>query len=549
MSPTFAPVLAAVDSTLGFPALAALIAVPLAAALVVALLPAGRGELVRMVAAVSSAITLGIAGAVVWQFDRNVGDYQFVSQRSWSSTLGLSWHVGVDGISLWLVALTAILFPIAIFGPRIKHDPKPYITWLLVLQAAVFGSFVALDLFLFFVFFELVLVPMYFLIAGWGYDERRKAALKFFLYTLTGSAFLFVAMLALVFLHQDSTGVLTFDLPTLAAWSSVSGNLASSTAMLLFVGFAIGFAVKVPLVPVHTWLPDAHTQAPTAGSVLLAGVLLKLGTYGLIRFGLELFPKPSLDAAPWLLSLAVIGVVYGAIVAAVQKDLKRLIAYSSVAHMGFIVMGTYAFNPQALSGAVLQMVNHGVSTGALFLMVGMLYDRRHTRLISELRGLWKVAPVFGGVFLLVAFSSIGLPGTNGFVGEFLTLVGTFQTRRWWAVIAVSGVVLAAVYLLWAFQRVFTGEPDEANANTPDLTWHERLTLAPLLVLIVFMGVFPTLFLERIEPSVNRVLEHVSVSTGEPIVDPGIGNESNDEGHSDTETEAESSAEPSSEGEE
>jgi len=295
--------------------------------------------------------------------------------------------------------------------------------------------------------------------------------------------------------------------------------LSAATAKWIFFAFALAFAVKVPIFPLHTWLPDAHTEAPTAGSVILAGVLLKMGTYGLLRFGLFLFPEAASDWA-WLpLTLAVIGITYGAVVATMQKDLKRLVAYSSVAHLGFIVLGTFAFTTQGLSGGVLQMVNHGISTGALFLLVGMIYDRRHTRLISELHGLQKPAPVLAGVFTVVMLSSIGLPGLNGFVGEFLVLIGTFVTRRWWAVVATAGVILAAVYLLWAYQRVFHGEPDGDNATISDLNWREKATMLPLVVLIVFLGVYPKPVLDRINPSVDRLLDHVEEHTGKP--QPGV----------------------------
>jgi NADH-quinone oxidoreductase subunit M len=356
--------------------------------------------------------------------------------------------------------------------------------------------------------FELTLVPMYFLISGWGYANRAYAAQKFFLYTLAGSAFLFVGVLAVAILVQRATGASApvFDVTVLT--EQAPEVLASGTAKWLFVAFAIAFAVKVPLFPVHTWLPDAHTEAPTAGSVILAGVLLKLGTYGLVRFGLELFPEAAADLAPVLLTLAVIGITYGAIVATMQKDLKRLVAYSSVAHLGFIILGTFAFTRQAVTGSVLQMVNHGLSTGALFLLVGMIYERRHTRQIDELGGLQKPAPVMAGIFTVVMLSSIGLPALNGFVGEFLILIGSFATRRWWAVVATVGVILAALYLLWAYQRVFHGEPEGENATMPDMTWRERFVMAPLLIAIVFLGVYPKPVLERIEPSVARVVAHV-----------------------------------------
>src|SRR5688500_14889882 len=331
----------------------------------------------------------------------------------------------------------------------------------------------------------------------------------FFLYTLFGSAFMLVGMLTLVLLSANGDQRITFDLVELAQRQS----LAADTARWVFLSFAIAFAVKVPLFPVHTWLPDAHTEAPTAGSVILAGVLLKLGTYGIVRFGVSLFPQAAVDLAPLLLTLAVIGIIYGALVATVQRDLKRLVAYSSVAHLGFIVLGTFALTTQGVSGGVLQMVNHGLSTGALFLLVGMIYERRHTRLISELSGLQKPAPMLAAVFTVVMLSSVGLPGLNGFVGEFLILLGTFVTHRWWAVVATAGVILAALYLLWAYQRVFHGVPDGDNATIADLTPRELGVMLPLVAAIVFLGVYPKPALDRITPSVERFIEHVEARTG------------------------------------
>ena len=390
-------------------------------------------------------------------------------------------------------------------GAPAHDDEKSFYAWLLVLEAGCLGVFLALDLFLFFVFFEIVLVPMYFLISGWGYGERKYAATKFFLYTMFGSAFMLVGTVALSYLHAKG-GPVTFDLQTLAERAGRPRPV--TTSRWLFLSFAIAFAVKVPLFPVHTWLPDAHTEAPTAGSVILAGVMLKLGTYGFLRFGLYLFPEASAWAAPVLVTLGVIGIIYGAVCATMQKDLKRLVAYSSVAHLGFIVLGIFAITRQGLQGSVLQMVNHGISTGALFLLVGLIYERRHTREISELKGLQKPAPILAAVFTVVMLSSIGLPGLNGFVGEFLILIGSFLTVRWWTVVAALGVILAALYLLWAYQRVFHGEPDEANAKIRDLKFTEGLVMAPLLGLIVFIGVYPKPFLDRIEPSVAQLVHHV-----------------------------------------
>ena len=499
-----AALLAAKAGDPGFPLLTTIIVLPAVGAVVVALLPKSQPNLARVVAAAVSVAVGVLTVFTAVDFDTHAEGFQFLSRHSWIADFGIAWKVGVDGISLWLLVLSGVLFPIAILGPVVKRDVKSYMAWMLVLETGCLGVFVALDLFLFFVFFEIVLVPMYFLIAGWGYDQRVYASIKFFLYTLAGSAFLLVGMLTLVFLHERATGELTFDLVRLAESQSVTGN----TARWLFVAFTVAFAVKVPIFPVHTWLPDAHTEAPTAGSVILAGVLLKLGTYGILRFGLFLFPQAAVDLAPWLLTLATIGIVYGAIVAAMQRDLKRLVAYSSVAHLGFIVLGTFALTNQGITGGVLQMVNHGLSTGALFLLVGMIYERRHTREIAKLKGLQRPAPVLAAVFTVVMLSSVGLPGLNGFVGEFLILIGTFVTRRWWAVVSTTGVILAAVYLLWAYQRVFHGAPDDDNADMPDMTWRERGVMAPLLVLIVLLGVYPKPFLDRIEPAVDRLIAHV-----------------------------------------
>jgi len=377
-------------------------------------------------------------------------------------------------------------------------------------------AFVSLVLFLFFVFFEVVLVPMYFLIGGWGYANRTYAALKFFVFTLVGSAFLLVGIIVLANLHASrGDGKLTFDLIELSKTPGIGGS------QLLFLAFMVAFAVKVPIFPLHTWLPDAHTEAPTAGSVILAGVMLKLGTYGILRYAIFLFPQAAKVLAPLWLTLAVTGMVYGAVVATMQKDLKRLVAYSSVAHLGFIVLGAFAFTRQGMQGAVVQMVNHGISTPALFLLVGWLYERRHTRQIAELKGIWKVAPIMGAVFLFVTFSSIGLPGLNGFVGEFLILIGAFPTARWWVVVGTTAVILAALYLLWAFQRVFQGEPDEANRTVPDLTMRERAVIAPLLLLIVALGVYPKPLLDRIEPSATELVRHVQENSDHTRREPAI----------------------------
>jgi NADH-quinone oxidoreductase subunit M len=350
---------------------------------------------------------------------------------------------------------------------------------------------------------------MYFLIGGWGYDQRIYAATKFFLFTMAGSAFMLVGTIATAVIAKADDGKVTFDLVKIAEHAS----FATSTGRWLFFAFAIAFAVKVPLFPLHTWLPDAHTQAPTGGSVILAGVLLKLGTYGLLRFGVFLFPEAAVWARPLFLTLATIGIIWGAIAATMQKDLKRLVAYSSVAHLGFIVLGTFALSTEAITGGVMQNINHGISTGALFILVGMIYERRHTREISSLKGLQKVAPVFAAAFTIVMLSSIGVPGLNGFVGEFLVLIGSFATSRWWVVVAASGVILAALYLLWAYQRVFHGEPDDDNKGFAELRWKEGMLLLPFIAVIVFTGVYPKLMLDRVEPSVKVLVQHVEQQSG------------------------------------
>jgi NADH-quinone oxidoreductase subunit M len=499
-----------------FPILTALVVVPLAGAILVTCLSNRRPEWVKLVAVVTSVFTGALTVWLTSSFDTADAGFQFVSKHPWIEPWGISWHLGVDGISLFLVLLTGILFPLVIVGVDPHHDHKRYLGWMLLLEAGMMGAFLSLDLILFFLFFEIVLVPMYFLIGGWGYDQRIYAATKFFLYTMIGSAFMLVGIVATAVLASTrGTGELTFDLVRIAE----EANFAASTGRWLFFAFAIAFAVKVPMFPLHTWLPDAHTQAPTGGSVILAGVMLKLGTYGLLRFGLYLFPEAARWSRPLFLTLATIGIIYGAIAATMQKDLKRLVAYSSVAHLGFIVLGTFAFTSQAISGSVMQMINHGLSTGALFLLVGMIYERRHTRQIAELKGLQKVAPIFAAAFMVVMLSSIGVPGLNGFVGEYLILIGSFLTARWWTVVAATGVILAALYLLWAYQRVFHGEPDEANRSFRELRAKEAAILLPFIALIVFTGVYPKPMLERIEPSVNALITHVSDKTG--YVPPNI----------------------------
>jgi len=502
-----AAILASEGGTFGFPILPALVFVPMLGALLIAVLPRSRPEIARQIAIVAALMTGVLSIVLLVKFKTGDDGFQFVVSQTWVPSLDIKFFLGVDGVSLFLVVLTGILFPIALFAAKPEHDEKGYYAWLTVLMGGCMGAFLALDLFLFFLMFEITLVPLYFLIGKWGHGRRVYAATKFFLYTMGGSAFMLVSIVSLaVIAKAGDGGTVSFDFTKIIA----SDSLAVNTGRWLFLGMAIAFAVKVPSFPFHTWLPDAHTEAPTAGSIDLAGILLKLGTYGFLRFGLELFPEASVYFAPLLLTLGTIGVVYGGIVAAMQRNFKRLIAYSSVAHMGFAIMGLFALNTQGVEGSVLQMVNHGISTGALFILLGFLYTRRHTYEIKDLKGIAKSAPVFAGIFTIVMLSSIGLPGLNGFVSEFLVLLGTFMAHRWWAVVAAAGVIIAALYLLWAYQRVFQGEPDEENAKFPDLKLTERLVMVPLLVLIVFLGIYPKPVLDRIEPSVHRILNRMEL---------------------------------------
>lgn len=483
--------------------LSGLVTIPLVGALVLLFLPSNRPDIFKVVAFAFSSVVGAFTIWILTDF-QPTGDFQLVDHHAWIEGLGISWSLGIDGISLWLVVLTGLIFPLTIVGLKAESDPKAYFAWLLVLEAGCMGVFLALDLFVFFTFFEIVLVPMYFLISKWGHGRRAYAATKFFIFTMFGSALMLVGILALAFFNQAETGTLTFSLIELAN----SQSIATNTARWIFLSFALAFAVKVPLFPVHTWLPDAHTNAPTAGSVILAAIMLKLGTYGFLRFGIYLFPEAAVWFAPTLVTLGTIGIIYGAVAATMQKDLKRLVAYSSVAHLGFIVIGSFAINTQGLVGALLQMVNHGISTGALFLLVAMIYERTGTRIIGELGGLQRVVPLLSAAFVVVALSSLGLPGLNGFVGEFLALLGAFAAHRWWAVVAAVGVVAAALYLLWAYQRVFHGPISKAHSAIADLKLREGLVLAPLLAAIIFLGVYPKPVIERMEPAVDVLIAHV-----------------------------------------
>jgi len=452
-------------------------------------------------------------------FDPTRTGFHFVEYAPWIAEYGIHYYVGIDGISLLLVMLTTFLMPIVLLASwnDIRKSLKSYVFFMLFLETGMLGAFVSLNLFLFYVFWEVMLVPMYFIIGIWGGPRRIYAALKFFLFTMFGSLLMLLAMLVLYYLSFQQTGILSFDLVS-PPWSEAPGLLDTAVPLVgewwqtqywLFAAFALAFAIKVPMVPFHTWLPDAHVEAPTAGSVVLAGVLLKMGTYGFVRFAIPLFPVGAAEFTPIILALSVIGIVYGSLVAMVQEDIKKLVAYSSVAHLGFVMLGMFAFNLQGMNGSILQMINHGLSTGALFLLVGMLYERRHTRQIGDFGGVARPMPVFAFFFGLVTMSSIGLPMLNGFVGEFLILLGTFLAAPVYALIATSGVILAAAYMLWMYRRVMFGPLEgEENRKLLDLGFREKAVLVAICLPIVWIGVYPDPLLRRIEPSVSLLLQEV-----------------------------------------
>ncbi|MGH7388364.1 MAG: NADH-quinone oxidoreductase subunit M [Candidatus Rokuibacteriota bacterium] len=492
---------------------------PVAGALALLLVPRRAATLVRGGALAAALATFVLSLPLYFKFDAASAEYQFVEYAPWIPSLGVGYHVGIDGISLLLVLLTTLLTPIALASAwhAVEDRTKEFGVVMLLLETGMIGVFVSLDLFLFYVFWEAMLIPMYFVIGVWGGADRIYAAVKFVLYTMAGSMLMLVAILALYFQHGAATGTYTFDLPTLVRWVMEPGPAQT----LMFLAFALAFAIKVPLFPFHTWLPDAHVEAPTAGSVILAGVLLKMGTYGFLRFCLPLFPHASLAFGPVVFALAVIGIVYGAWMSTVQPDLKKLVAYSSVSHLGFVMLGIFTLNDQGLVGGVIQMINHGISTGALFLMVGMIYERRHTRLIADFGGLWAVAPAFSALFLVVVLSSLGLPGLNGFVGEFLVLVGAFRVSGLLAAAATTGIIFAAVYLLWMYQRVIFGPlTHEENRRLPDLTPREWALVTPLVLLIVWIGVYPAPFTRPTEATVEALI--VRVQTKADVTVAGAG---------------------------
>jgi NADH-quinone oxidoreductase subunit M len=490
--------------SLGFPILSWIVFLPLAGAILVGVWSRREPAAVKGIAFAVSIATFVLALVMYAAFRPEVGEMQFTETASWIPAFGIGYRLGVDGISLWMVLLTAFLTPLAILGSwkEIQRRVKGFYVSMLLLETAMLGVFVALDMFLFYVFWEVMLIPMALLIGVWGGERRIYAAVKFFLYTMAGSVLMLVAMLAMVYLNYKSTGVLTFGYHELSRL-----GLPGDVQWWLFGAFFLAFAIKVPMFPFHTWLPDAHVEAPTAGSVILAGVLLKMGTYGFIRFAIPFFPLAARDYTPFIVVLSVLGILYGALMAFVQEDVKKLVAYSSVSHLGFVMLGLFAMNAQGVEGGILQMVNHGLSTGALFFLVGMIYERRHTRLIEEYGGLAKVIPAYAAIFLIVTFSSIGLPGLNGFVGEFTILFGAFRVHRWATAWATLGVILGAVYMLWMVQRmIFGGVTREENRSLPDLSAREWAVLGSIVLFIFWIGLAPKPFFHSMEASVSRMLK-------------------------------------------
>src|SRR4051794_21769369 len=485
---------------------------PIVAAVVLALFPRSATTAIKTIGFLASAATFIISIKLATGFADGTAGFQFREVWPWIPQWGISYSLGVDGISLWLVLLTTLLTPVVFLASwnSIHKYAKAYVISFLIMEAAMIGVFAATDLFLFYVFFELTLLPMYLVIGVWGGVNRIYAAIKFFLFTVTGSLLMLLAIIYIGFRHFHDSGILTFTITDLYGTS-----FSSYAQTLLFFAFALAFAIKVPLFPLHTWLPDAHVEAPTGGSIILAGVMLKMGTYGFLRFVLPFFPEKTAKYAGLLITLSVIGIIYGALVAWVQPDMKKLVAYSSVSHLGFCVLGIFALNQTSIEGSILQMVNHGLSTGALFLLVGVVYERRHTRLLADYGGIARTMPVYAVCFVIAMLSSVGLPGLNGFVGEFLILAGSFKTYPVWAIVAASGVILAAIYLLWLIQKVFYGPvTNDENRHVPEIAWNELAALVPLAVFIVWIGVHPNTFLRKMSPSVQQLLSQVQHASQE-----------------------------------
>jgi len=480
---------------------------PLAGALILLLVNKQNANAIRWIANIVALIGFAISVPLWFWYQPSGADFQFVERAPWIPSVGAEYFLGVDGLSTLLILLTTLMGSIAILSSwtAITERVKEYYIFLLVLQTGMLGAFMSLDFLLFFLFWEVMLVPMYFLIGIWGSSNRLYSAIKFFLYTLVGSVVMLLGILALYFYNHSLTGVYTFDVTQFHKLA-----LPFNLQWWIFLAFFLGFAIKVPMFPFHTWLPDAHTDAPTAGSVILAAVLLKMGTYGFLRFSLPILPDASRHFVPMIIVLSIIGIVYGALVALAQKDWKRLVAYSSVSHMAMVMLGMFALNPVGITGSIVQQLNHGISTGALFLIVGIVYERRHTREIAEYGGLSKVMPVYAAIFLIMTMSSIGLPALNGFIGEFLILQGVFVANKMWAAFAASGVVLGAAYMLYLYQRTMFGKIENPkNEHLLDLNHREFATFAPLLVLAVWMGIYPTPFLRRLESSVNHIVVRVN----------------------------------------
>jgi len=515
-------------NVLGYPILSLITYLPLVGAILLLFVGRERIGLLRSLAFVFSLLSFLASLLLPLNYDQSTAAVQFVERLTWIPSIGVTYFFGLDGISLWLVMLTTFLSPIGVLCSfeAIKHRAKEFYILLLILETGMLGVFLALDFFLFYVFWEVMLVPMYFLIGIWGTDRRLYSAIKFFLYTLFGSVVMLLGILAVYFYAGARTGQYTFDVLELmkVAYPHTPLVTLPGTALsfqdLVWLAFALSFAIKVPMFPFHTWLPDAHTDAPTAGSVILAGVLLKMGTYGFLRFNLPLFPEASRHFVPLVFVLAIIAIIYGAMVCMVQPDMKRLIAYSSVSHMGFVMLGMFAFNLQGVQGSLLQMINHGLSTGGLFLVVGLIYDRRHTRLISELGGLSRQMPVYAALFAIIMLASMGLPGLNGFIGEFLILIGAFQVRWWWGAFAVTGVVLGAAYMLWLYQRTMFGEiTKEENKTLSDLDAREMATLLPIIAFCFWIGLYPAPFLKAMETSVANVIQTVEKGAAGKAIGP------------------------------